>query len=119
MQQPGEECFIRALYDLSENCDFGEKKEQKHRRQTYCWHLRQRALQATSLLQSDLTLETAVQMIRQAKYIAEVKPPSNVWHWNLGKRPLGEKMLLQLKSSKVSVSIGHVSALIQELMLLS
>lgn len=101
-------CFIRALYDLSENTHTGDRliagihdKELSRWLHTYS---------------PTLAWKLPCKMIRQAKYIAEVKPQSNVWHWNLGKRPLGEKMLLQ---RKVSVSIGHVSALIQELMLRS
>ena len=67
VQKPGEmaESFIRALYELSENCDFGGAKSEHIRDRLVV--IRDKKLSRRLQLMSDLTLETAVQMVRQAE----------------------------------------------------
>lgn len=71
-QKPGEmaETFIRALYELSENCDFGDKKNE-HIRDRLVVGIRDRGLSKRLQLMPTLTLETAVQMIRQAEDVEQ------------------------------------------------
>lgn len=72
VQKLGEmaESFIRALYELSENCDFGETKSE-HIRDRLVVSIRDEELLRRLQLMSDLTLETAVQKVRQAEDVAE------------------------------------------------
>ncbi|KAK0146533.1 hypothetical protein N1851_014140 [Merluccius polli] len=72
VQQPGEmaESFIRALYELSETCDFGVIKNE-HIRDRLVVGIRDKGLSRRLQLMSDLTLETAVQMVRQAEDVAQ------------------------------------------------
>ncbi|KAK0139111.1 hypothetical protein N1851_024338 [Merluccius polli] len=60
VQKPGEmaETFIRALYELSENCDFGVIKSE-HIRDRLVVGIRDKGLSRRLQLMSDLTLETA------------------------------------------------------------
>ncbi|KAE8288384.1 hypothetical protein D5F01_LYC12253 [Larimichthys crocea] len=64
------ESFIRALYELSENCDFGETKSE-HIRDRLVVGIRDKGLSRRLQLMSDLKLETAVQMVRQAEDVAQ------------------------------------------------
>ncbi len=72
VQKPGEkaELFIRALYELSENYDFGDKRSE-HIRDRLIVGIRDRDLSQRLQLMSDLTLETATQMVRQAEDVAQ------------------------------------------------
>lgn len=65
-QQNGEsvEAFIRNLYELSEHCDFGEKKSEFIRDRISDKELSQRMQ-----LESGLNLETAIQMARNSEMI--------------------------------------------------
>uniref|UniRef100_A0A0F8AMR2 CCHC-type domain-containing protein n=1 Tax=Larimichthys crocea TaxID=215358 RepID=A0A0F8AMR2_LARCR len=64
------ESFIRAFCELSENCDFGETKSE-HIRDRLVVGIRDKGLSRRLQLMSDLTLETAVQMVRQAEDVAQ------------------------------------------------
>ena len=64
------ESFIRTLYELKENCDFGETKS-KHIRDRLVLGIRNKELSRKLQLTSDLTLETAVQMVRQTEDVAQ------------------------------------------------
>ena len=71
-QKPGEmaETFIRALHELSENCEFGDKKNE-HIRDRLVVGIRDKDLSRKLQLTSDLTLEKAVLMVRQAEEVAQ------------------------------------------------
>ncbi|KAI2647390.1 Transposon Tf2-8 polyprotein [Labeo rohita] len=71
-QRPGEkaECYIRALYELSENCEFGANRNE-HIRDRLVVGIRDKELSRKMQLMTDLTLETAVQMTRQAEDVAQ------------------------------------------------
>ncbi|CAL9685243.1 unnamed protein product [Knipowitschia caucasica] len=71
-QKPGEmaETFIRALHELSENCEFGDKKNE-HIRDKLVVGIRDKDLSRKLQLTSDLTLEKAVLMVRQAEEVAQ------------------------------------------------
>lgn len=63
MQRPGEkaECYIRALYELSENSEFGTSRNE-HVRDRLVVGIRDKELSRRMQLMTALTLETAVQM---------------------------------------------------------
>lgn len=65
-------CFIRALYGL--NCDFGDK-ENEHIRDRLVVSIRDKELSRRLQLMSNLTLEAAVQMVRQAEDAAQQMSP--------------------------------------------
>ncbi len=72
VQRPGEkaECYIRALYELSENCEFGASRNE-HIRDRLVVGIRDKELSRKMQLMTELTLETAVQMTRQAEDVAQ------------------------------------------------
>lgn len=71
-QKPDEmaETFIRALHELSVNCEFGEKKNE-HIRDRLVVGIRDKELSRKLQLMSDLTLKRAVLMVRQAEEVAQ------------------------------------------------
>lgn len=71
-QKSGEiaESCISVLYEQSENYDFGETKRE-HIRDRLIVSIHDKELSRQLQLMSDLTLETALQMVRQAKEVAQ------------------------------------------------
>ncbi|XP_024117381.1 uncharacterized protein K02A2.6, partial [Oryzias melastigma] len=71
VQRTGEkaESFIRALYELSEHCDFGAAKEE-HIRDRIVVGIQDKELSRRLQLMSDLTLALTVQTVRQAEEVA-------------------------------------------------
>nr|XP_023665577.1 uncharacterized protein K02A2.6-like [Paramormyrops kingsleyae] len=72
VQNPGEnaECYIRALYELSEYCEFGVSRNE-HIRDRLVVGIRDKDLSRRMQLMTALTLETAAQMTRQAEDVAK------------------------------------------------
>lgn len=64
------ETFIRALHELRENCDFGEKKNE-HIRARHVVGIQDKELSRRLQWSTDLTLEEAVLMARQTEEVAE------------------------------------------------
>ena len=62
------ETFIRALYKLSENCDFGANRNENIRDRLVVG-IRDKDLSKRLQLIKDLTLNVAVQMVRQAEEV--------------------------------------------------
>lgn len=71
VQRPGEkaESFIRALYELSEHCDFGAAREE-HIRDRIVVGIQDKELSRKLQLMSDLTLALTVQTVRQSEEVA-------------------------------------------------
>lgn len=71
VQRPGEraECFIRALYDLSEHCEFGASREENIRDRIVVGIL-DRELSRKLQLMADLTLAQTIQTVRQSEEVA-------------------------------------------------
>ena len=71
-QQSGEtsEQFIMALYELAENCDYGDRKEEMIRDRLVVG-IRDSALSEKLQLDADLTLEKAKKSIRQREAVHE------------------------------------------------
>ena len=78
-QQPGEsvENYLRTLYSLVEECDFGTKKDEQLRDRLVAG-LADRTLSERLQLKSDLTLDLATQMARQSEQVrAQLKEQRN------------------------------------------
>ena len=71
VQRPGEraECFIRALYDLSEHCEFGVIREENIRDRIVVGIL-DKELSRKLQLMADLTLAQTIQIVRQSEEVA-------------------------------------------------
>lgn len=71
VQRPGEkaECFIRALYDLSEHCEFGATREENIRDRIVVG-IRDKELSRKLQLTADLTLAVTIQTVRQSEEVA-------------------------------------------------
>ncbi|XP_042071854.1 uncharacterized protein K02A2.6-like [Haplochromis burtoni] len=71
VQRPGEtaESFIRALYDLSEHCEFGACKEENIRDRIVVG-IRDKDLSRRLQLMKDLTLAQTTQIVRQSEEVA-------------------------------------------------
>lgn len=71
VQRPGEkaEGFIRALYDLSEHCDFGATREENIRDRIVV-AIRDKELSRRLQLMVDLTQTTTIQTVRQSEEVA-------------------------------------------------
>lgn len=71
VQRPGEkaECFIRALYDLSEHCEFGVTREENIRDRIVVGMM-DKELSRRLQLMSDLTLTHTIQTVRQSEEVA-------------------------------------------------
>lgn len=71
IQCPGEkaETFIRSLYDLSEDCEFGEHRED-HIRDRIVVGILDKELSRRLQLMSDLTLAQTIQSVRQSEEVA-------------------------------------------------
>lgn len=71
VQRPGEkaESFIRALYELSEHCDFGAAREE-HIRDRIVVGIQDREISRRLQLMSDLTLALTIQTVRQSEEVA-------------------------------------------------
>ncbi|KAJ8259412.1 hypothetical protein GJAV_G00168980 [Gymnothorax javanicus] len=71
VQKVGEtaESFIKALYELSENCDFGQSRSE-HIRDRLVVGIRDKEVSRRLQLMSDLTLEKAIQTVQQAEDVA-------------------------------------------------
>ena len=69
-QQKGEttESFIRSLYELADNCNFGTDKNERIR-DTIVVGLRDKMLSTKMQLHEDLTLDKAVTMARQSEMV--------------------------------------------------
>ena len=70
VQRPGEraECFIRALYDLSEHCEFGASREENIRDRIVVG-IRDRELSRKLQLMATLTLALTIQTVRQSEEV--------------------------------------------------
>lgn len=76
-QQPGEsvETFVRTLHEISEHCDFPDKKEQIRDRLVI--GILDKELSEKLQLRSDLTLEKAVETARQSEMVkSQIKDQS-------------------------------------------
>lgn len=76
-QQPGEsiETFVRNLHEISEYCDFADKKEQIRDRLVI--GISDKELSEKLQLRSDLTLEKAVEIARQSEMVkSQIKDQS-------------------------------------------
>lgn len=62
--------YIRALYELIDNCDFGHSKNENIRDRLVVG-VRDKELSKKMQLMPDLTLEMAIQMVRQAEDVEE------------------------------------------------
>ncbi|KAK0156179.1 hypothetical protein N1851_000550 [Merluccius polli] len=71
LQRPGEkaETFIRALYELSEHCDFGASREENIRDRIVVGILDKDVSRKLQLMK-DLTLAVTVQTVRQSEEVA-------------------------------------------------
>lgn len=77
------ETYIRALYELSDNCDFGQSKSENIRDRLFVG-IRDKELSKKMQLMLDLTLETAIQMVRQVEDVEEQM--SRQLQWRRGER---------------------------------
>lgn len=70
VQRPGEqaETFIRALYDLSEHCDFGQTRDENIRDRIVVGILDKEQSRRLQLM-SDLTLAQTIQSVRQSETV--------------------------------------------------
>lgn len=70
VQQPGEsvEAFVRQLYELAENCDFGALKEEQMRDRIVIG-IRDKQVSQRLQMKSDLTLKTAIETARHCELI--------------------------------------------------
>ena len=69
-QKPGEgvECFIRALYDIAKNCNFGEAKDYNIR-DSIVIGLSDKSVSQQLQMKRDLTLEVAIEKARHSEMI--------------------------------------------------
>lgn len=70
VQLPGEsvEAFVRQLYELAENCDFGVQKDEQMRDRLVIG-IRDKQVSQKLQMKSDLTLRTAIEMARHCELI--------------------------------------------------
>ncbi|XP_062849175.1 uncharacterized protein K02A2.6-like [Trichomycterus rosablanca] len=70
VQLPGEsvEAFVRQLYELAENCEFGAQKDEQMRDRLVIG-IRDRQVSQKLQMKSDLTLRTAIEMARHCELI--------------------------------------------------
>ena len=71
-QLPGEkaEAYIRVLYELAENCEFGDKRDE-HIRDRLVVGIRDKELSQKFQLTADLTLAQVIQQVRQQEEVAK------------------------------------------------
>lgn len=70
VQLPGEsvEAFVRQLYELTGNCDFGAQKDEQIRDRIVIG-IRDKQVSQKLQMKSDLTLQTAIEMARHCELI--------------------------------------------------
>lgn len=71
-QQPGEtaELYIRTLYELSEHCEFGDKRDE-HIRDRLVVGIQDKELSRRFQLKANLTLAQVIEQVRQAEELTK------------------------------------------------
>lgn len=64
------EAYIRVLYELAENCDFGDKRDE-HIRDRLVLGIRDKELSQKLQLTADLTLAHVIQQVRQSEEVVK------------------------------------------------